>query len=214
VSLVGWWREFLEQLPENWETAELRLQFGSPETCDKAALLLGPAQPFRADPKTLRFSASRKGTAQGPDAIVRLLDRLDRAKIRGTIELVGSESAPSAPEPVRVSLAEAWDTAAAGLPPDWSDVFAEIELISTAYVDPAAVLCVPINPRRDGTSARMQFRAARVFGYGASPGMVRRCLERCDEAGMSGTVRILRVLSDSRPVGTQGPVWLAAGKTI
>lgn len=214
MSLVGWWREFLEQLPEDWERAELRLQFGSPETCDRASLLLGPAQPFKIDPKTLRFSAARDGSAQGPDAVVRLLDRLDRARIRGTIELVGSESSAPVVEDERVTLAEAWDQAAAGLPPDWSDVFAEVELSSTAYIDPAAVLCVPINPRREGDSARMRFRSARVFGYGASPGMVRRCFERCDDAGISGTVRILRVLSDSRPVGTQGPVWLSAGKTI
>jgi len=214
VSLVGWWREFLEELPEDWERAELRLQFGSPETCDRASLLLGPAEPFKVDPKTLRFAASRDGSAQGPDAITRLLDRLDRARIRGTIELVGSERTTPEPERVTISLAAAWDTAVKGLPPDWSDLFGEIELISTAYIDPAAVLCVPINPRREGTSARLRFRSARVFGYGASPGMVRRCLERCDEAGISGTVAVLRVLSDSRPVATQGPVWLSAGKTI
>jgi hypothetical protein len=44
--------------------------------------------------------------------------------------------------------------------------------------------------------------------------MVRRCFERCDDARITGSVSVLRVLSDSRPVGTQGPVWLVDGNTI
>jgi len=44
--------------------------------------------------------------------------------------------------------------------------------------------------------------------------MVRRCLERCDEAGIRGSVRVLRVLSDTRPVQTQGPVWQLSGRTV
>jgi hypothetical protein len=214
VSLVGWWREFLAELPEDWERAELRLQFGSPETCDRASLLLGPAQPFRIDPKTLRFAASRDGSAQGPEAVIRLLERLDRARIRGTIELVGSEAAVPTPPCEPDLLTAAWDTAVSGLPPDWSDLYGELELTSTAFVDSASMHCVPLNLRREADSARLRFRCAHTFGYGASQGMVRRCLERCDDAGITGTVRILRVLSDSRPVGTQGPVWLVAGRNF
>jgi hypothetical protein len=59
-----------------------------------------------------------------------------------------------------------------------------------------------------------RFRAARRFGYGAAPQMVARCLARCDEDGIRGAVRILRVLSDTRPAATQGPVWLLEGKTV
>jgi hypothetical protein len=61
---------------------------------------------------------------------------------------------------------------------------------------------------------RLQFRSASRFGYGASPGMVRRCLERCDAAGITGSVEVLRVLSDTRPVGTQGPVWQIEGRMV
>ena len=50
--------------------------------------------------------------------------------------------------------------------------------------------------------------------YGASPEMVRRCLERLDEAAMAGELRILNVVSDSYPARTQGPVWYAGGKVI
>jgi len=44
--------------------------------------------------------------------------------------------------------------------------------------------------------------------------MVRRCLGRLDDAGIPGAVRILRALSDSQPVATQGPVWYIAGKAV
>jgi hypothetical protein len=44
--------------------------------------------------------------------------------------------------------------------------------------------------------------------------MVRRSLERLDERGIDGTVTPLRVLSDSKPVATQGPVWYVGGKAV
>ena len=44
--------------------------------------------------------------------------------------------------------------------------------------------------------------------------MAERCLERCDAAGIRGSVRILQALSDTKLVGTQGPVWLVGGKTV
>ena len=44
--------------------------------------------------------------------------------------------------------------------------------------------------------------------------MVRRCLARLDEDGIPGEVRVLRALSDTHPVGTQGPVWYVEGKAV
>jgi hypothetical protein len=44
--------------------------------------------------------------------------------------------------------------------------------------------------------------------------MATRCSERCDEEGITGEVEILRVLSDTNPVGTQGPVWLVGGRAV
>jgi hypothetical protein len=44
--------------------------------------------------------------------------------------------------------------------------------------------------------------------------MVRRCLERCDGAGIRGRVTVLRALSDTHPVGTQGPVWQIGGRFV
>ena len=60
----------------------------------------------------------------------------------------------------------------------------------------------------------MRFRVAQTAGYGAAPGMVRRCFERCDGESIRGSVQVLRVISDSHLVATQGPVWLLGGKTV
>ena len=111
-------------------------------------------------------------------------------------------------------LTESWDRAVAGLPADWSDLYVELSLTSTDFIEPASVLCIQCNPRRDGTRAALRFRCARVHGYGVSPEMARRCLERCDEANIQGSVSILRAVSGSRHAGTQGPVWLENGKTL
>jgi hypothetical protein len=100
------------------------------------------------------------------------------------------------------------------LPPDWSDLYAEVELTSSDYIEPGALRLSPLNPTRPDARPLFRFRAARKFGYGASPEMLRRCLERLDEAGIAGALRILNVVSDSHPAKTQGPVWYAAGKVI
>jgi hypothetical protein len=100
------------------------------------------------------------------------------------------------------------------LPDDWSDIYAEVELASTDYLERAALLMAPLNPARYGGKPGFRFRCARRFGYGASPQMVRRCLERLDEEGIRGNVRVLRVLSDTEPVYTQGPVWYVGGRSV
>jgi hypothetical protein len=112
------------------------------------------------------------------------------------------------------TLAESWAAALATLPSDWSDVYAELELTSRDDVDQAALFMAPINPRLDPTAVILRFRSARVAGYGGSPGMVARCFERCDGAGIAGEVRIVRAISGSRGAGTQGPVWQIAGRTV
>ena len=60
----------------------------------------------------------------------------------------------------------------------------------------------------------LRFRCAHHFGYGVSPEMAARCLERCDQDGITGEVEILHALSDTYPVGTQGPVWLIGGRSV
>jgi hypothetical protein len=211
VSLVDQWQEIVERLPRNWSDANLRLTIPDEGDCDRAAALLGPANPGRRG-KVIRFFATRAGAGMSADRVRGLLRRLDAEDIDGDLELVGAEEATAPAAVERKSLAAAWDAAVATLPPDWSDVYAELDLSSTDYLDRGAIELSPVNPQRYGGRPGFRFRCARRFGYGASPQMVRRCLERCDAAGIRGQVRIVRALSDTKPAYTQGPVWYAGGR--
>jgi len=44
--------------------------------------------------------------------------------------------------------------------------------------------------------------------------MTARCLERVDAEGVPGVLTILRSLSDTHNVATQGPVWRVDGKAV
>lgn len=210
MSLAQQWKALGSELPKGWTTASLRLELADRASADQAAAALAPAGPYRVSPTILQFSVARDGTALGPDAIAIRL-----AHVRsGELSLSNSAVAARPAERAVTPLAASWDALIAGLPADWSDLYAEVEFTSSDYIEPAAVLCIQMNPRRDGTRPAFRFRAARVAGYGVSPGMAHRCFERCDEKQISGAITALRVLSDTHHAATQGPVWLAGGKTI
>ncbi|MFL5962223.1 MAG: hypothetical protein ACJ757_04955 [Gaiellaceae bacterium] len=213
MSVVAQWRELEIGLPDGWVRVSLQLEIRDPGVAAQASALLGPAGPYRTG-TTLRFSSARDGSAQGPDGIARLLRRLDDARIGGTLTALGSEKAVARAEREVTSLVESWDAMLAELPDDWSDLVAEVRLLSTDYVERAAVLCIQINPRRVGDSAVFRFRAAHHAGYGVAPQMARRCFERCDEENIRGSLALLRVLSDTHLVSTQGPVWILDGQTV
>ena len=100
------------------------------------------------------------------------------------------------------------------MPADWSDLLCELQLTSTDHLARGALLTAPINPTRVPGRSAFRFRVARSFGYGASPQMTRRCLERLDADGIPGALTLLHVLSDTHNVATQGPVWRVAGKAV
>ena len=213
MALVGQFRELVEALPDGWQAARLRLTVPEEGDCSRAAALLGPTNPGRHG-KVINFTTARRGAGVGPDGIRSLLSRLDADGIEGELALVGVEAAANAIPTEARTLADAWDDAVTTVPPDWSDLYAEVELPSSDYIEPGALRLSPLNPTRPDARPLFRFRAARTFGYGASPEMVRRCLERLDEAGIRGELRILHVISDSHPAKTQGPVWYEAGKVI
>jgi hypothetical protein len=213
VRLVEQWRQIEQSLPSEWGDARLRLTIPDEGDSARAASLLGPLNPGRRG-KVVRFFAARRGAGPSADAIGRLLRRVDEAGIAGELELVGSEEAQAQPEIARSTFVATWEAALASLPPDWSDLYAEIELVSTDWLERGALLLAPVNPARYGGKPAFRFRVARRFGYGASAGMMRRCLERLDEAGIRGELRILRVLSETAPVATQGPVWYVEGRSV
>jgi hypothetical protein len=219
VTLARQWRIVQARLPEGWAHVRLALTPANPKWLERAAALLAPLTPGRSG-GTLRIEAARGGHGHSPTAVARALARLDAERIRGTLDLVGAHDiAPAAhlqpaPPSDDVPLAESWDVLTADLPEDWTDVHAQVELTSSDDLDPAALALAPVNPARYGTANSFRFRCARTFGYGASAGMVRRCFARLEERGIDGAVSVLRVLSGSKPVGTQGPVWYVGGKVV
>ncbi len=212
VRLVDQFNEIEQGIEGTWSALELELVVADAGLLDRAAALLGPANPGRSGNK-LRFATARHGRGIGPEALRRLLTRLDDEDIEGRLWLRRVEKATSDLR-VKETLHDQWTHALAALPSDWSDLYAEVRFDSTDYLEPAALRLAPVNPSRCAGVATLCFRCARRFGYGVSPEMAARCLQRCDDHGITGTVEILRVLSDTDPVATQGPVWLVGGRVV
>jgi hypothetical protein len=213
VGLVDQWTEIQRRLPEGWGDARLRLTVDDAGDCDGAAGLLGPLNPGRRG-QVLTFFAARRAAGPAPDLVRRLLARLDSHGIKAELTLVGSSESKVAAPPERRALAEAWRDELQALPDDWSDLYAELELFSSDHLERAALLLAPVNPARFDGKPAFRFRVAREFGYGASPEMAQRCLERLDAEGIRGKVQVLRALSDTQPVQTQGPVWYVGGRSV
>jgi hypothetical protein len=213
MGLVQQWDEIERGLPADWADARLSLTVPDKAQAVRATALLGPFGPGRSG-DTIRFATTSGGAGLGPEHVRRLLRKLDAESIDGTLALLSTETAQPEQEPARQTFVGQWESALAELPSDWSDLYAEVEFVSTDYLERAALLLAPLNPARYGGPAGFRFRVAHSFGYGASTQMTRRCLERIDDAGITGELRILRVLSDTGPVATQGPVWYVGGRAV
>jgi hypothetical protein len=213
VALVEQWLGIERSLPAGWADARLELTIADDAQADRAAALLGPLMPGRFG-KRIRFFTARRGAGPGPEAVRRLLALLDEERIGGDLQLLSSGEATEVPPTHRPTLVASWEAALATLPGDWSDLYCELELTSSDHYERSAVLMGPLNPARFGGTPGFRFRVARRFGYGASTQMAQRCLERLDEERIPGELRILRALSDTKPVATQGPVWYVGGKSV
>jgi hypothetical protein len=212
VRLADQFRELESHLPADWADARLVLTVDDPAQCARAAALLAPLSPGRSRTQ-VRLSVSRRGGRV--DLLRRLLARIDRERIRGTLELVTSSIAVPEPSEVRRTwppLEDAWHAAVAALPEDWSDLYVAVEMGSSDFLEPGALCLAPVNPSRFDGGLTFRFRVARTFGYGASPEMARRCLARLDAAELTGRLEVLLALSDTKAVATQGPVWYIDGR--
>jgi hypothetical protein len=207
VRLVEQWNQVQSGLDPSWSDVRLSLRIDNERARERAVALLAPAGPGRSG-VMVRFYVTRSGRGLGPEAARRLLGRIDAERIRGQLTLMGTSEAEAPQEVARHTLAAEWQAALEMLPSDWSDLVAELELDSSVDVDRAAVLCAPLNPMQLTGKPGFGFRCANDRGYGASAGMVGRCLTRLDEAGITGHVRVMRVLSDVHPLGTQGATFL------
>ena len=79
------------RLPEDWSDLYLEVELASSDDLDRAALLLGPANPFLEDgPRpALRFRAARQfGYGVAPEMARRVLARLDEAGIGASLRLL------------------------------------------------------------------------------------------------------------------------------
>jgi hypothetical protein len=207
VRLVEQWNQVQSGLDPRWNDVRLSLRIDDAKARERAAALLAPAGPGSSG-VMVRFYVTRGGSGIGPEAARRLLGRIDSEKIRGELMLMGTSEAEAPAQVARTTLAAEWKAALEVLPSDWSDLVAELELDSSADIDRAAVQCAPLNPMQLTAKPGFSFRCASDRGYGASAGMGGRCLTRLDEAGITGHVRLTRLLSDVHPVGTQGATFL------
>jgi hypothetical protein len=208
------WEQIEASLPSDWSEAQLLFRPEGP--VEEAAAALGPLQPGRVD-SALRLHIQR--AEGGVDRARNIFRRLDGRRIWGTLELIGAigDVAPIAEAGPRIttrSLVQAWEQALTEEPPDWSDALCELRLDSSDLLPRAALLCAPMNPSRVHGETALRFRASGKQGYGVSPQMARRCFERMDAEGITGTVTVVQSLSDTGNVVTQGPVWRLAGKSV
>lgn len=213
LRLVEQFNELERGLVDEWAELRLRLRVEDESRAERTAALLAPANPGRLG-RVIRLTVDRRGPGVAPEALRRLLKRLDDEGIAGTLELQSIQKAPLEELRTKATLRAQWELRLAEVPPDWSDIYAQVRLDSTDYLERGALLLAPVNPARYGGPAALRFRCAQYFGYGVSPEMAARCFERCDEEGITGEVEILYVLSDTNPVATQGPVWLLGGRTV
>lgn len=215
VRLTDQWSAIERDLPADWAQVRARVRPEQAADLDAAARLLGSLGAGRVG-EELALTIVRAGGTASPEAARRAFERMDEARVWCELELgdVAEGSAPRDEVPRGRPLAEAWDAELAHLPSDWSDVLCLLRIESSSLLDRAALLIAPVNPARDGDAVAFTFRAARRAGYGASSVMVRRCLERLDEEGILGEVSVLRQLSDTDRVATQGPVWLVGGRHL
>jgi hypothetical protein len=220
MKLVEQWRTIEDGLPSGWEDVRLTLTTEHPGDLPRAAQVLGSINVGKVG-SALVFHVRRAGGAQGPQAATRLFARLDRDRTWCHLEQAHVESAVTAAAatateatPAPSSMAASWDAAMTPLPGDWTDLLCELELDSSDYLDRAALLCAPLNPTRDPSRLAFTFRCSGRSGYGVTQSMARRCFERLDQDGIIGSTRILRALSDTDNVDTQGPVWLVGGRTL
>ena len=219
MKLVDQWRAIENGLPAGWSDVRLKLSTEQPRDLPRAAQVLGSLNAGKVGP-TLVFQVDRAG-ANGAQKAVHLFERLDDERTWCLLEL-SDVSVPDTAAADRVGrrrrevtpVAETWDAALGELPSDWTDLLCELEIASSALLDRTALLCAPINPTRAGSRLAFTFRCSGRSGYGVSSSMARRCFERLDNEGIEGDVRVLRVLSDTDTVATQGPVWLVGGKML
>lgn len=214
MRLVDQWAEVERSLPQRWEEVRLTLRTEQPSELARAAQMLGPMNPCRVG-DALVFYVCRAGGASGPEAARRLFACLDRDRVWCMLSAGEVRDAAAVTPAKTTSAAAQWAAALETLPDDWSDLLGEIEVASSDQLPRVALLCAPVNPTRDlSTACFFTFRSAHRAGYGVSPAMAHRCFERIDEEGIVVRVGIRGVLADARNADTQGVVTVTGSRAM
>jgi hypothetical protein len=217
VRLVEQWSEIQAALPQGWQRTSVVLELADPQQADRAAVVLGPAAPWRVG-SSFRLDVVRQAGAVGadPGLVERTLARLDAEGIAGRLSPAGAADGTESVEQDAQARALAldWQELVDALPPDWSHALVRVHLDSSDYVDRAALLLAPANPRLVDGRSTLEIRVARRIGYGISAEMLRRCFERLDHESITGRVELVQAVSDAHPVSTQGPVFRVGGRSV
>src|SRR5580765_445934 len=161
MSFVSQWTAIADGLPPDWSDAQLLVTVEQDGGADRAAALLGPLNPGRSG-RQIRLFCARSGHGVTPEALERGLVRLDRERLLGRLELAGSGRAEATPVPAPMpTLAADWDAALETMPPDWSDMYAELELTSSDHLERVAPLTRARRPRTDPRRVERPPRALR-----------------------------------------------------
>ena len=222
MKLVDQWHAMEADFPADWEDVRLTLTAEQPSDLPRAAQVLGSINVGRVgDDARLPCPKQRRpaGQADGVAPVRAPRSRPDLVPHRAVerADVCCADARAEAAEALRPtgSVAESWDRALAPLPSDWTDLLCELEIESSTLLARAALLCAPLNPARSGSAPRLHVPLLRSLG-------LRRLARRWrGDASSASTTRassarrrVLRVLSDTDNVDTQGPVWLVGGKTL
>ncbi len=215
------WKQIEADLPTGWSEARLTYTVEDSASASAAAAVLAPLGPGRSGGE-LRFHVQPLGPA-GAESVRNVLRRLDGKRLWGDLALEDVKVAEAVTEPAPLQteavwaqaqpLVAAWDAQLETLPPDWSDLYCELEVDSSDYLPRAALLGAPLNPTRNPEELALRFRVSQR-GYGTAPSMTRRCFERMDAEGITGRLAVLNGLSSVGYAATQGPVWRIGGRSV
>ena len=219
VKLVDQWAALERRLPIDWETTDLRLTTEQPDEIGEAARVLGPMNVGRVGDQ-LAVTVRRAGGASGPEAARRLFGRLDQARIWCLLEQ--DEVGVREPDVATSDGGPAGDSGRRGVGRGSRRASVRLErpaLQPRPRVQrPAAARRAALRSRSTRPASPMPWRSRSAApsraGYGVSPVMARRCFERLDAEDIEGEVSVLRVVSDTDNVATQGLVWYVGGKVL
>jgi hypothetical protein len=106
-----------------------------------------------------------------------------------------------------MSLAAEYHEILETLPPDWSDLYFELELPDEQRLDEARLMMAQAQLERiPGYRTRFSFRVSNTRGYGCYAPLAESCLAKLDTRLIGGYLSLERVLTAVEPNMTQGPV--------